>query len=46
MNVLLYALCCLILPLWIFSGLYLVVEIFLDLKERYARYVKSQSNRQ
>ncbi len=43
MNVLLYALCCLLLPLWIFSGLYLAIEIFVDLKKR---YIKSQSNRQ
>ncbi len=26
MDVLIYALCCLLLPLWIFSGLYLLVE--------------------
>jgi hypothetical protein len=43
MNVLLYALCCLLLPLWIFSGLYLLIEIVVDLKKR---YIKSQSNRQ
>lgn len=43
MNVLLYALCCLILPLWIFSGLYLLIEIIDDLKKR---YLKKQSESQ
>jgi hypothetical protein len=35
MNTLLYALFCIILPLWLFAGLYLGVEIAEDLKKRY-----------
>ncbi|MES2026753.1 MAG: hypothetical protein V4448_14480 [Pseudomonadota bacterium] len=35
MNTLLYALFCIILPLWLFAGLYLGVEIADDLKKRY-----------
>ena len=37
MDVLLYALCCLLLPLWIFSGLYLLVEAVEMFREHYLK---------
>lgn len=35
--VLVYALCCIILPLWVFAGLYLAVEIADHVKKRHAK---------
>lgn len=37
MSVLLYALYCLVLPLWVFAGLYLVFEFAEILKKRHAK---------
>jgi len=37
MNFLIYALCCFVLPLWVFAGLYLIVEIAGHLKQRYEK---------
>lgn len=37
MNALLYALYCLVLPLWVFAGLYLALEFAEKLKKRHAK---------
>jgi hypothetical protein len=37
MTFFLYAICCFILPLWVFGGLYLAVEITDLLKKRYLK---------
>ncbi|WP_269457243.1 hypothetical protein [Herminiimonas arsenitoxidans] len=40
MNTLLFGLFCIVLPLWLFAGLYLGVEIADDLKKRYLKKIK------